>query len=218
MNRIFEIFESKYKEVAVESFREDIKTYESFVVDEMKKNIDGVVMNPLDPYGNLKKLNSVKEEMIDKGGDILDIFDDAERRAREGDEEDEQMKFEDEWYDEHDEDEEVDWSEFEYEENEENLINLLQLYMSDMAAQHGEKIKNRVESFLSDTNRKATSAQEFIDLIYREINSLSEQYSDIIDDRIKREKIYYGQYIKNQRVAFLDVFGNIKDLAQEWIK
>lgn len=214
IDRYKSIFDRKYDELVTRPFEKSMSVFNTIVINKYKKL--NLTFSSIDPRDNYKKLKQAEENMVEMAGIVDDVFDDAERRAREGDEEDEQMNFENEWEDEHGEDEEVDWSEFDYEENDENIINLMTLYMSDLAKNSGIKnLENVVDNIVNDANRGSSYAQEFIDKVYSDISRISSQFTEILDERKKFEKSYYKIFQKNQRVAFKDAFG-YANLLEDW--
>lgn len=213
---IFDFIEAKRNRIFLEYERKEAKSYNEMVYNYFISLIKDFEFSALNVRGNIVKLKSVKDNLDEMASNVMDIFDEAESRARQGDEEDERTNFEDEWYMDHDEDEDVNWSEFEYEEHDENVIQLMDLYMTDISNNVNLKgIKNYVDIISSEANRRSNYAQEYVDKVYSDIKQLSEEFGEILEDRIKFEKRWYKILKKNMKKAFKAVFENF-NLSKYW--
>lgn len=213
---VFDFIEQKRSRIFTEYERKEAKSYNEVVYSYFTSLIKGFEFSALGVRENVKKLKSVKSDMNEMAFAIMDIVDEAESRARQGGEEDERTNFEDEWYMDHDEDEEVDWSEFEYEEHDENIIQLMDLYMTDMSKHINLKgIKDYVDTISNEANRKSNYAQEYIDKVYGDIKQLSEEFDEILEDRINFEKRWYRVLKKNMKKFIRTIFEDF-DLNKYW--
>lgn len=213
---VYSFIGQKRSRIVVEYERKESKGYNEMVYSYFIFLIKDLGFSTLDARENIRKIKSIKPEMDEMASKIMDIVDEAENRAKQGDKEDEKTNFEDEWYMDHDEDEEVDWSEFEYKENDENIIQLMDLYMTNISNNVNLKgIKSLVNTISSNASERSTSAQEYIDRVYGDMEQLSKEFNEILRDRIDFEKRWYRILHKNRKKLFRATFDNF-NLSKYW--
>ena len=191
--------------------------YDNVVVKFFQQVMNENGIDPSKSFSDLKKLKNVEGEFEEKGGEIDDIYEEAQRLAEEEDEEQQKSEWEDEWFEEHEEDEEPDESEFEYEPDYKMQAYWFEQHFIDLAEQHGEDMKEYAKQVIRYARMRNAFGLDFINVVFGQWDQLGSSYYEIIENRIKVEKEWLKVLRSNKRNLIKAPFEDI-DLEEAWVE
>lgn len=191
--------------------------YDNVVVKFFQQIMNENGIDPSKSFSDLKKLKNVEGEFEEKGGEIDDIYEEAQRLAEEEDEEEQKSEWEDEWYEEHDEDEEPDESEFEYEPDYKMQAYWFEQHFIDLAEQHSEDMKEYAKQVIRYARMRNAFGLDFINVVFGQWDQLGSSYYEIIENRIKVEKEWLKTLRSNKRNLIKAPFEDV-NLEEAWVE
>lgn len=184
--------------------------YDDVVISFFQKTLDKHNLVANKSLNDLKKLRKLFGVFEEEGGEILDIYEEAQRLAEEEDEEEQR----DEWEMNQD-DEEFDEGEFEYEPNFEQQAYYFENHLLDLAAQHSKDLGGFAKSSIRYARMRNVHGLDFINIVYGKWDELAKSYEEVIENRIKVEKQWLKILKKNIRNIIKALFEDV-DLEEAW--